>query len=92
MTEVEHNFAKLKICGTCIHKKSPVCLSLRLVQACSRISRNPDQVNAATLNTLIQEAEALSHRKYKCSRESNAWMHLVDKACAFWQPVEQGLG
>ena len=92
MTEVEHNFAKLKICGTCIHKKSPVCLSLRLVQACSRISRNPDQVNVATLNLLIQEAEALSHRKYKCSRESNAWMHLVDKACAFWQPVEQALG
>ena len=91
MTEVATNLARLKICGTCVYKRSPVCLSLKLVHACSRISQNPDQVNAATLNVLIQEAEALSHRKYKCSRESNAWMHLVDKACAFWQPVEQAL-
>lgn len=90
MTEVAHSFARLKICGTCVYKRSPVCLSLRLVQACFRISQDPDQVSAATLNTLIQEAEALSHRKYKCSRESNAWMHLVDKACAFWQPGEVG--
>jgi len=86
-----HSFTKLKICGTCIYKRSPVCLSLKLVQACSRISQNPDQVSAATLNVLIQEAEALSRRKYKCSRESNAWMHLVDEACAFWQPVKQAL-
>ncbi len=92
MTEVAQDFVRLKICGTCIYKKSPVCLSLKLVQACSKISQNPEGVNAATLNMLIREAEALNRRKYKCSRESNAWMHLVDKACAFWQPVEQGLG
>jgi len=92
VSEVAHDLGRLKICGTCVYKKSPVCLSLRLVQACSKISQNPDQVSAATLNALIQEAETLSRRKYKCSRESNAWMHLVDKACAFWQPVEQALG
>ena len=91
MTEVAPSFARLKICGTCVYRKSTVCLSVRLVHACYQISQNPDQVNAATLNVLIQEAEALSHRKYKCSRESNAWMHLVDKACAFWQPLEQAL-
>jgi len=91
VSEATQDLARLKICGTCIYKRSPVCLSLRLVQACSRISQNPDQVSAATLNALIQEAEALSRRKFKCSRESNAWMHLVDKACAFWQPVKQAL-
>jgi len=92
VSDASQHVSKLKICGTCIYKKTPVCLSLKLIQACSRISQNPDQVSAATLNALIQEAEALSRRKYKCFKESNAWMHLIDKACAFWQPLEQVLG
>jgi len=41
------------------------------------------------LTTLIKEAEALRRRKYKCAKEPNAWAHLMDKACAFWQPAEE---
>ena len=81
----------LKICGTCAYRRSPICLSLRLVQACARIGQNPDDVNEATLNTLIRETETLRRRKYKCDKEPNAWTHLVDKACAFWQPKEKAL-
>ena len=79
----------LRICGTCAYRRSPVCLSLRLVQACARIGQNPDGVSEATLNMLIRETEALGRRKYKCDKEPKAWIHLVDKACAFWQPREQ---
>ena len=80
---------KLKACGTCALRKSPVCLSLKLLQACNLISQNPEKINAAALTTLIKEVEALSRRKYKCAKEPNAWTHLMDKACAFWQPNEQ---
>ena len=79
----------LRICGTCAYRRSPVCLSLKLVQACARIGQNPDSVNEGTLNMLIRETEALGRRKYKCDKEPRAWIHLVDKACAFWQPREQ---
>ncbi len=91
MSEALSQDDKLKICGTCAFKKSPVCLSMRLVQVCARISQNPEGVNAATLTVLIREAEALRRRKYKCGREPNAWTHLVDRACAFWQPREQAV-
>ena len=84
-----HYISTPKICGTCAYRKSPVCLSMRLVRACSRITHNPDQISASTLNTLIQEVDALRRRKYKCSKEPNAWTHLVDRACAFWQPKER---
>jgi len=80
-----------KICGTCAKRKSPVCLNLKFVRACAGVVRNPDEVNAATLATLIKEAETLSRRKYKCSKEPNAWTHLMDRACAFWQPAEENL-
>ena len=80
----------LRICGTCAYRRSPVCLSLKLVQACARIGQNPDGVSEATLNMLIRETAALGRRKYKCDKEPRVWIHLVDKACAFWQPKEQG--
>jgi len=41
------------------------------------------------MTTLIMEAETLRRRKYKCSKEPDAWTHLMDKACALWQPTEQ---
>jgi len=81
--------SKLKICGTCAYRRSSVCLSMRLVQACVDISQNPDEVDAATLTVLIREAEVLRRRKYKCGKEPSAWTHLIDRACAFWQPKEQ---
>jgi hypothetical protein len=79
----------IKTCGTCTYRKSSVCLSRRLLQACVRISQNPEKVNANTLITLIREAEVLQRRKYKCAKEPNAWAHLMDRACAFWQPAEE---
>ncbi len=77
-----------KICGTCAQRKSPVCLNLKFIRACAGVARNPDRVNAATLAILLREVETLRHRKYKCSREPNAWTHLMDRACAFWQPTQ----
>jgi hypothetical protein len=62
---------------------------MRLLRACVAISQNPDEVDAATLTVLISEAEALRRRKYKCGKEPRAWTHLIDRACAFWQPKEQ---
>jgi len=79
----------VKTCRNCTYRKSPVCLSVKLVQACARISQNPDEVNVAALTTLIKEAEALRRRKYKCGKEANAWIHIMDRACAFWQPSGQ---
>ena len=81
--------SSVKTCGTCAYRKSQVCLSLKLLQACNRISQNPENVNVAALTTLIKEAEVLRRRKYKCAKEPNAWAHLMDKACAFWQPADE---
>jgi hypothetical protein len=64
---------------------------MRLLRACVDISQNPDEVDAATLTVLIREAEVLRRRKYKCGKEPTAWTHLIDRACAFWQPKEQPL-
>ncbi len=80
----------IKTCATCTYRKNPVCLSMRFLQACGRISKDPDKVNAHTLAMLIHEAESMSHRKYKCTKEPTAWTHLMDRACAFWQPVGEG--
>ena len=79
---------RLKTCGTCAYRKTHVCVSMKLVRACNIISQNPERINAVTLATLIVETEALSSRKYKCVKEPNAWTHLMDRACAFWQPSD----
>jgi hypothetical protein len=64
---------------------------MRLLRACVDISQNPDEVDIATLTVLIREAEVLRRRKYKCGKEPTAWTHLVDRACAFWQPIGQAM-
>jgi len=64
---------------------------MRLLQACVDISQSPNEVDAATLTVLIREVEVLRRRKYKCDKEPSAWTHLVDRACAFWQPIEQAI-
>jgi len=83
--------SKLRICGTCTYRRSSVCPSTRLLRACVDISQNSDKVDAATLTVLIREAEVLRRRKIKCGKEPSAWTHLADRACAFWQPKEQGV-
>ncbi len=63
-------------------------LSPQFVIACSRVTYNPETVQVPVLKVLFEELEKMSHRKYKCRKEPNAWTHLFDRACGFWQPGE----
>jgi hypothetical protein len=78
----------VKTCGTCVHRNAPVVLTPKFVLACSRVAYNSETVQVPVLLMLFEELQKMSHRKYKCRKESDAWTHLFDRACGFWQPEE----
>lgn len=84
----KHTEHELKACGTCTHIGSPVFLSRELREACKEIVAKSEShtVTVEDSAKLVHEALRLSREKRRCTHEPHVWVHLLDQACAFWQP------
>jgi hypothetical protein len=71
------------MCATCVHRKTSVNVSERLLGLCYQLVL--DKRDEVAIIGIVEEAVALSKVKHKCAREPHVWIHLLDKACALWE-------